>query len=272
MSGRGELTPCPGSDPEETPVKPAPHQPLAAITGGASGIGLSFARQWISDGGAVVLLDLSEPTLEHAVAELGPHARGIRVDVTQRGTVDAAFANIAAAEGRLDALVNSAGIARPTPSHEMSDDDFSLVLDIHVTGTMRSCRAAYPLLCQTPGAAIVNLASVAAHAGMPGRANYTAAKAGIAGLTRTLAVEWAEQDIRVNAVAPGYVRTPFTDNLIAEGKLRSEGIESRTPLGRFARPEEIADSIAFLASKRASYITGHVLMVDGGITIQGDWY
>lgn len=246
--------------------------PVAAITGGASGIGLAFAQHWIKDGGQAVLLDLSADALESAVRQLGPQARGVRMDVTDTASVDAAFTDIEDREGGLDVLVNSAGIARPAASHEMSDRDFTRVMDIHVTGTFRSCRSAFPLLRASRQAAIVNLASVAAAAGMPGRANYTAAKAGIAGLTRTLAVEWAGEGIRVNAVGPGYVHTPFTDTLISEGKLRTDGIESRTPMGRFAEPDEIAEAIGFLASPRSSYITGHLLMADGGLTVQGDWY
>jgi len=244
---------------------------VAAVTGGASGIGLAFAARWIKAGGRVVLLDRAAGDLERVVAELGDSARGIVADVTVSADVDAAYASIAAEEGRLDAVVNSAGIARPAPSADVSDADFALMLDIHLTGTLRNCRAAYPLLRRS-GGAIVNIASVAAHAGMPGRLSYTTAKAGIAGLTRTLAVEWAADGIRTNAVGPGYVRTALTDQLVEQGKLDPAPITARTPLGRFAEPEEIAEAIYFLASPAASYVNGHVLMADGGMTIDGNWY
>jgi NAD(P)-dependent dehydrogenase (short-subunit alcohol dehydrogenase family) len=247
--------------------------PVAAITGGASGIGLAFAKRWIAGGGTAVLMDLTEDALAKAQGELGAEAaRGVRVDVTDNSTVLAAFETIRKVEGRLDAVVNSAGIARPYSSHDVSDKDFSLMLDIHVTGTMRSCQAAYPLLKETGGGTIVNLASVAAVVGIPKRASYTTAKAGIAGLTRTLAVEWAQEGIRTNAVGPGYVRTAMTDNLKAEGKLDDGPIKARTPLGRFAEPEEIAEAIYFLSTSASSYVNGHLLMVDGGMTIEGNWY
>lgn len=245
---------------------------VAAVTGGASGIGLAFAKRWIGDGGTAVLLDLQVDVLDSAVAELGPAARGVRVDVTDRSSVDSAFQGIAQTEGRLDAMVNCAGIADPGPSHEITDDSFNRMLDIHVTGSMRCARAAYPMLIKSNSASIVNLGSVAAYNGMPQRASYTAAKAGIGGLTRTLATEWAGVGIRVNAVGPGYVRTALTDALVAEGKLNDGLIKARTPLGRFAEPEEIADVIHFLAGLNSTYVTGHMLMADGGMTIDGSWY
>jgi NAD(P)-dependent dehydrogenase (short-subunit alcohol dehydrogenase family) len=247
-------------------------RPVVAITGGASGIGLASARRWVAGGGTAVLLDLLQPALDKALAELGPEARGVLVDVTDNASVVAGFRSIREIEGRLDAVVNSAGIARPAPSSSVSDGDFTLMLDIHLTGAMRSCRAAYPLLKETGGGTIVNLASVAALTGMPGRASYTTAKAGIAGLTRTLAVEWAPEGIRVNAVGPGYVRTALTDTLVAEGKLDDALIKARTPLGRFADPEEIAEAIHFLSTPASSYVNGHLLMVDGGMTVDGNWY
>lgn len=253
-------------------TSPTSHSPVIAITGGAAGIGRAAAARWIAGGGRAVLLDVSGEALDKAVADLGADsARGIVTDVTDSAAVDAAFASIAAAEGRLDALVNSAGVSRPGPSAEVDDADFMRMLDIHLAGTLRACRCAYPLLART-GGTIVNLASVAALTGMPGRASYTTAKAGVAGLTRTLAVEWAPAGIRVNAVGPGYVRTALTDTLIAEGKLDDAPIVQRTPLGRFAEPEEIAEAIWFLATPASSYVNGHLLMADGGMTIDGNWY
>lgn len=245
---------------------------VAAITGGASGIGLAFAKRWVEAGGVAILLDMDKEHLRVAVEALGTDARGISIDVTNRVSVDDAFSDISATERRLDVLVNCAGIADPSPSHEVSDESFNRMLDIHVTGSMRCARAAYPLLVNSEAASIVNLGSVATYAGMPQRASYTAAKAGIGGLTRTLAAEWAEIGIRVNAVGPGYVRTKLTDSLVAEGKLVDGPIRARTPMGRFAEPEEIADAIHFLAGDTSTYITGHMLMADGGMSIDGSWY
>ncbi|WP_313811295.1 SDR family NAD(P)-dependent oxidoreductase [Glutamicibacter sp.] len=245
---------------------------VMAVTGGASGIGFASASKWVEQGGSAVLLDYDLAAAQRASQDLGPAARALYIDVADAQSVVQAFADLAAKEQRIDALVNSAGIARPAPSSEMTEDEFGSVMDIHVNGTFRVCQAARKLLSASGRGSIVNLASVAAIAGMPGRANYTAAKSAIAGLTRTLAVEWAPEGIRVNAVGPGYVRTPFTDVLIGQGKLRTDGIEARTPLGRFAQPEEIANVIHFLATTDSSYVTGHLLMADGGLTVQGDWY
>lgn len=245
---------------------------VVAITGGASGIGLALAQRWVQEGGFAVLLDLSEKNIENAVDLLGAEsARGIKTDVTDAESVDGAFASIAGVEGRLDGLVNGAGIGRPSPTAETSDVDFDLLMSIHLGGVLRASRAAFSLL-KGSGGAIVNLSSVAAKNGMPQRASYCAAKSAIEGFTRTTAVEWAPDGIRVNAVAPGYVRTSLTDALIEEGKLNAAPIISRTPLARFAEPEEIASVINFLLSADATYVNGHSLVVDGGLTIDGNWY
>lgn len=248
------------------------HQPVMAITGGASGIGFATAQLWLERGGKAVLLDFNENVLQAALQQLGDNARGVVTNVTDRTSVDAAFASINESEGRLDALVNCAGNSRPVPSASMSDEDWDALISVHLSGSMRTCRAAYPLLSAQKTAAIVNLSSVAGKTGMPQRASYTAVKSGLDGLTRTLAVEWASAGIRVNSVGPGYTRTPFTDKLIAEGKLNPTPIEARVPMQRFAEPNEIAEAIFFLCSPGSTYINGHTLMVDGGMTIDGNWY
>lgn len=247
-------------------------RPIALVTGGASGIGYAFAQHWIANGGFAVLADLGEQPLADAVAGLGEgNARGVTCDVTKSCTVDAAVDGIVATEGRLDTVLNSAGIARPQRSAEITDKVFAAMLDIHVTGAMRVCRAAYPVL-RDGGGTIVNVASVAALSGMPHRAAYTAAKAAVGGLSRTLAVEWGATGVRVNTIAPGYVRTPFTDDLIAQGKLDDAPIRARTSLGRFAEPGEIASAAYFLATPASSFVNGHLLVVDGGLTVDGNWY
>ncbi|WP_129658111.1 SDR family NAD(P)-dependent oxidoreductase [Rothia halotolerans] len=245
--------------------------PVLAVTGGASGIGRATARAWAAEGGRVVLLDLSEEALDATVGQLGDRARGVLADVTSRDSVDAAFASIAEREGRLDALVACAGNARPVPSAEMTDEQFQSLLEVHLNGTMRAARAAHPLLKES-GGSIVTLSSVAGFQGMPRRASYNTVKHGMIGLTKTLAVEWAADGIRVNAVAPGYTWTPFNARLQAEGSLDPDPITARVPMKRWAQPEEIAEPILFLASRRASYVNGHTLVVDGGMTIAGDWY
>lgn len=245
---------------------------IAAITGGGSGLGKAFAARWVRDGGRAVLLDLSKENIDSAVTELGAeNVRGVITDVTNATSVNTAMKSIQDREGGLDALLNGAGIGRPARSSEVSDEDFSLLLDIHLVGTLRASRAAYSLLKISRGA-IVNIGSVGARLGLPGRASYCSAKAGIEGLTRTLAVEWAPEGIRVNSVNPGYVRTALTEAQIESGQLHPSPIEARTPLGRFGLPEEIAGPINFLFSQEASFITGHSLYVDGGLTVDGNWY
>ncbi len=246
--------------------------PVIAITGGASGIGLEVARGWIEEGGRAFLLDLDQGSLDRACSELGSAARGVQADVTDAVSIAAAYATLEEQEGRLDAVVNSAGVSRPAPSSDIPDERFSALTDIHINGTQRSAQAAYPLLRRSNRASIVNLSSVAATMGMPQRAAYCAGKAGIDGLTRALAVEWAGQGIRVNAVAPGYVETSLVAGLLEKGELDLDRIIARTPLRRLAKPREIADVILFLLSTRASYITGQTMIVDGGLVVDGDWY
>ncbi|MCS5721567.1 SDR family oxidoreductase [Herbiconiux sp. CPCC 203407] len=247
--------------------------PLAVVSGGASGIGRDFGRHWIERGGKVAVLDLRQAAVDEAVAFLGADASGHVVDVRDVDGVTAAVDRAAhGSDGRIDAVVNCAGIARPAPSSQVSDDEWMTMIDIHLNGTMRVCRAAYPHLLASDRASIVNVSSVAAAVGMPGRASYGAAKAGIEGLTRTLAVEWAGQGIRVNAVAPGYVRSAMTDGLVASGQLDLDPIVVRTPMRRFADAREITECLAFLASPAASFVTGQILCADGGLTVDGDWY
>ncbi len=242
---------------------------VALVTGGASGIGFATAKRLADGGATVVLVDQDMQTARQAADELGAHA--MVADVTDSQALAGVLADVAAHHQRLDALVNCAGFARPAPSHELDDGEWHRMLDVHLGGTMRCCRAAYPLLAESRGA-IVNVSSVAARVGMPRRLTYSAAKAAIEGLTRTLAVEWATAGIRVNAVAPGYTRTALIERLIAQNLLDVGRLESRIPLRRLAAPDEIAAVIAFLASPEASYVTGQAVVVDGGMTVEGDWY
>jgi NAD(P)-dependent dehydrogenase (short-subunit alcohol dehydrogenase family) len=248
-------------------------RPVALITGAASGIGASVAAGWVAAGGMAAIVDLDETAIGKAVAKLGAeNASGHPADVTDDRAVSAAVG--AAAEshgGRLDAVVNCAGIARPIDAARDSDADWTRLVDVHLNGTMRVCRAAYGFLGRSDRAAVVNISSVASSNGLPGRSNYSAAKAGVEGLTRALAVEWAPR-IRVNVVAPGYVRTAMIDRLIGDGKLDAGPVVARTPAGRFAEPEEIAAVVNFLASPVASYVTGATFRVDGGMSVEGDWY
>jgi NAD(P)-dependent dehydrogenase (short-subunit alcohol dehydrogenase family) len=192
----------------------------------------------------------------------------VAMDLRDPTSITAAFTAIAALGRPLAVLVNCAGVIVRQPIEQMSDEDWFTVLDTDLTGVFRCARAASPLL--TAGAAVVNVGSIAGSVGIAGRTGYTAAKAGLEGLTRTLALEWAGRGIRVNNVAPGWTMTDMVAQGISDGRIDQDLLTSRIALGRLAQPSEIADVVAFLAGPGSSYITGQTITVDGGITINGN--
>lgn len=249
---------------------------VAMVTGAADGIGWATARRLAADGLRLVLLDLRAQAVQARAAELGAGHAGLACDVTDEQSVDAAVAAVMARFGRMDVLVNNAGIADQTgPTTQQGVLAFDQVLAVHLRGAFLMSRAVARHMLQAvpaPGGgrgAIVNLGSIASSTGLPSRNAYSAAKAGVLGITRAMASEWARSGIRVNAVAPGYVRTAMAAELERKGAIDAAAIRHRTPLGRMAEPAEIAEVIAFLASSRASYVTGAVIPVDGGWTAFG---
>jgi NAD(P)-dependent dehydrogenase (short-subunit alcohol dehydrogenase family) len=237
---------------------------IALVTGGSQGIGLAAAAALAARGYRVVAADVAPDQGGHAGV---PGLTAAHLDVTSRASVDELARWVAATFGRLDCLVTCAGVTAQHPSASVPEESWSRVLDTHLDGTFRCCQAFYPLLAAAGGAAIVTVSSVVAGLGLPGRLSYAAAKSGIEGLTRTLAVEWAPDRIRVNAVAPGWTRTPPVERAIRSGLVNEKHLTARIPMGRLADPHEIAQVIVFLGTNDSSYVSGQVLVADGCTSI-----
>ncbi len=239
--------------------------PVILVTGAASGIGRAVATLLAAHNYRVVATDLNADAL--------PTSRRLdarAMDVTDSAMVQQVIAQIDTRYARLDGLVNTAGINQHQALAEAEDAAWQRMLDVHLGGTLRTCRAAHSLLKASRGV-VVNFSSLAAHLGRPKRGAYAAAKGGIESLTRTLAVEWAPDGIRVNGIAPGIINTPMVQNNISSGRSDAASLLRGVPLGRFGEPAEIAEVVAFLLSSAAGYITGQTLIVDGGATINGNW-
>jgi NAD(P)-dependent dehydrogenase (short-subunit alcohol dehydrogenase family) len=255
-----------------TPRYPELAGRVVVVTGGASGIGLATARAFAACGSRLALVDLDGARLEEAAAELaagGSEVLPVRASVAEPEAVARSFSTVDGRLGPVDVLVGSAGISMNRPTLELTYADWQRAVDVNLTGAFLCTQAAARRMVPRGKGCIVNVASMYGVVAAQNRAAYCATKAAVVNLTRSLAVEWGPFGVRVNALAPGYVRTDLVEDLVRQGRLDVPAIEARTPSRRLARPEEIAALALFMASDGASFINGQSLVADGGWTAQG---
>ncbi|MEP3918508.1 3-oxoacyl-[acyl-carrier-protein] reductase [Ascidiaceihabitans sp.] len=236
----------------------------ALVTGASGGIGADIARQLHGVGATVGLSGTRVEPLETLAAELGERAHVLPCNLSDMAAVDALPKQAAEAMGAVDILVNNAGITRDNLFMRMSDDEWSSVLAVNLTATMKLCKGVMRGMMKARWGRIVNISSIVGATGNPGQANYAASKAGMVGMTKSLAYEVASRGITVNAVAPGFIATAMTDKLTDDQKA---GILGQIPAGRMGDPAEIASAVMYLASPEAGYITGTTLHVNGGMAM-----
>ena len=238
---------------------------VAVITGGVSGIGAATARLFVSEGAKVVLVDLNEEkgkAFEAELKALNAEALFIKADITSEEEVANIFKQTVEAFGKVDVVFNNAGIGRVQPSHELEYAEWRKTVNVDLDGVFLVARESIREMLKTGGGTIVNTASMYGWVGSPGSAAYNAAKGGVLNLTRSLALEYAEQNIRVNSLCPGFIDTPIIPE---ESK---QALAAATPVKRLGKAEEMAKAVLFLASDDSSFMTGNSLTVDGGYTAQ----
>jgi NAD(P)-dependent dehydrogenase (short-subunit alcohol dehydrogenase family) len=243
---------------------------VALVTGSASGVGEAIVRRFQAEGASVLAVGLQSELLAALARDTG--AAWQPCDVTNEADVRAVFERMLQEHGRVDIVVNAAGVMHIDDVADIDDAQWSRLLDVNLTGAMRTCRAALPTMRRQRGGALVNVASTAAFNASPGMASYAASKAGVVALTRSLANRYGEDGIRANCLCPGWVRTPMSEfEMQAAAQSQNTSVEaefeklaSRIALRRVAQPEEMASCALFLASDEASFVTGTVLLADGG--------
>ncbi len=236
----------------------------ALVTGASGGIGGAIARALHRQGATVTLSGTRADVLETLSGELGERAHAIAARMDDAGDIDRLAKEAEAAMGKIDVLVNNAGITRDNISMRMKDEEWEKVLQVNLTGTFRLTRAAMRGMMRRRHGRVINITSVVGVTGNPGQANYAAAKAGLIGMSKSLAQELASRAITVNCVAPGFIVTPMTDVLTDEQK---KAILGRVPADRLGTPDEIAAGVVYLASDEAAYVTGQTLHINGGMAM-----
>jgi NAD(P)-dependent dehydrogenase (short-subunit alcohol dehydrogenase family) len=245
---------------------------VAFVTGGGSGIGRGAALAFARAGAGVVVADVGEETNQETarlIEQQGGRALALGCDVTQRDQVKAALEQTAEMFGRLDFAFNNAGIEpqKPAPTADYDEEEWNRIIDIDLRGVFLCMKHEIPLMLKSGGGAIVNTSSGAGVIGIKGSPAYTAAKHAVIGLTRAAALDYAAQNIRVNAVCPGYIDTPMMGRFTGGTPEGRAQVVSQEPIGRMGRPEEIANTVLWLCSDGAGFVVGHALVADGGQTI-----
>lgn len=239
---------------------------VAVITGGGGGLGGAIAHGYVQAGASVVIADREVSRAEKLAVELGDRVTAVFLDVTDRSSLESVLSDVVARHGQVDVLCNAAGTATRAPAEDFPEDAWDRIMNVNVKGTFLACQVFGRHMLERRRGSIVNLASIASFAGYPHSTGYLQSKGAVAQLTRSLAIEWIDRGVRVNAIAPSIFDTELTRGADTTDNLTSTWVLDRTPIGRRGLPREIVGPAIFLATDASSMVAGHILCVDGGFT------